>query len=216
MRIVLADDQSLLRESLAEALRARGHEIAGQAGSGEALLPLALDPTVDIVVADIRMPPTHTLEGLEAAAEIRRRRPAMPVLLLSHHVETAIAVDLVRDDPRGLGYLLKDRVSHMDAFEQTLERLVDGETVIDPEVIARLLGRPRAHGPLDELTSRERQVLAAMAQGRSNRAIAHELGIEEKTVEYHVSQILGKLGIEANAADHRRVLAVLAWLREAR
>ena len=138
------------------------------------------------------MPPSHTVEGLEAAATIRATWPHVALLLLSHHVETAIAVDLLREDPRGLGYLLKDRVSRIDTLVDALDRLAAGGVVIDPEIVSRLLGRRRAHDPMDELTAREREVLALMAEGRSNLGIAARLGIEDKTVEYHVTQILGQ------------------------
>jgi DNA-binding NarL/FixJ family response regulator len=215
MKVVLADDQDLLRESMAEALGGRGIAVLGQAADVPSLLALVERSRPDAAVVDIRMPPSHTSEGLEAAVAIRHDHPGTAVLLLSHHVETSIAVDLLRDDPAGLGYLLKDRVSRIGTLVEALERLVAGGTVVDPEVVGRLLGRPRVKGPLDELTPRERDVLAAMAEGRSNRGIAEQLGIEEKTVEYHVTQIMGKLGIEGSAADHRRVLAVLTWLRVA-
>ena len=204
MRVVLADDQALLRESLAEALVARGIDVVGQAQDVAGLLALVDRERPDLAIIDIRMPPSHTVEGLEAASTIRARWPAVALLLLSHHVETSIAVDLLRDDPRSIGYLLKDRVTRIDILIDALHRLVAGGVVIDPEIIARLLGRRRAHDPLDELTGREREVLGAMAEGRSNRGIAEQLGIEDKTVEYHVTQILGKLGIESVGADHRR------------
>jgi DNA-binding NarL/FixJ family response regulator len=213
MKVVLADDQALLRESLAEALAARNFEVAGQAGDVSGLLELIERTQPDVAIVDIRMPPSHRLEGLEAATTIRATWPRVAVLLLSHHVETAIAVDLLRDDPGGLGYLLKDRVARIDVLVDAIERVAAGGVVIDPEIVSRLLGRRRAHDPLDELTTRERDVLAEMAAGRSNRGIASRLGIEDKTVEYHVTQILGKLGIEPVGADHRRVLAVIMWLR---
>ena len=213
MRVALADDQALLRESLAEALIARGIEVVGQADDVPGLLALVERTQPDVAIVDIRMPPTHTVEGLEAASTIRATWPDVALLLLSHHVETAIAVDLLRDDPRGLGYLLKDRVTRIDVLVEAIERLAAGGVVIDPGIVSRLLGRRRTHDPLDELTPREREVLAEMAEGRSNRGIAERLGIEEKTVEYHVTQILGKLGIEPVGADHRRVLAVIMWLR---
>lgn len=213
MRVVLADDQALLRESLAEALAARGIDVVGQAGDVPGLLALVEKSRPDIAIVDIRMPPSHAVEGLEAALAIRRSWPDVAILLLSHHVETAIAVDLLRDDPGGLGYLLKDRVTRIDVLVDALERLAAGGVVIDPGIVSRLLGRRRAHDPLDELTTRERHVLAEMAEGRSNKGIAARLGIEEKTVEYHVTQILGKLGIEPVGADHRRVLAVIRWFR---
>ena len=213
MRVVLADDQALLRESLSEALAARGIDVAGQAQDVTGLIELVERTQPDVAIVDIRMPPSHTVEGLEAAAMIRSRWPDVGVLLLSHHAETAIAVDLLREHPAGLGYLLKDRVSRIDVLVDAIERIAAGGVVIDPEIVSRLLGRRRDHDPLDELTTREREVLAEMAEGRSNRGIAARLGIEDKTVEYHVTQILEKLGIEPVGADHRRVLAVITWLR---
>jgi DNA-binding NarL/FixJ family response regulator len=213
MKVAIADDQALLRASIAEALVARGIVVTGQAGDAGALLRLVDAMPPDVVILDIRMPPTHTTEGLEAAATLRTRTPRLGVLLLSHHVETSIAVDLLRDDPRGLGYILKDRVSRIDTLVDALTRIADGGTVVDPEIVSRLLGRRRDPGPIDELTPRERDVLGAMAEGRSNRGIAAQLGIDEKTVEYHTTQIFGKLGIEPDSNDHRRVLAVLSLLR---
>ena len=213
MRVVLADDQALLRESIAEALTARGIDVAGQAEDVPGLLEVVERTLPDVAIVDIRMPPAHRVEGLEATTTIRSRWPGVAVLLLSHHVETAIAVDLLRDNPGRLGYLLKDRVTRIDVLVDAIERLAAGGVVIDPGIVSRLLGRRRDHDPLDELTTRERDVLAQMAEGRSNRGIAARLGIEDKTVEYHVTQILGKLGIEPEGADHRRVLAVIMWLR---
>ena len=213
MRVVLADDQALLRESLAEALTARGIDVAGQAEDVPGLLEVVERTLPDVAIVDIRMPPAHRVEGLEATTTIRSRWPGVAVLLLSHLVETAIAVDLLRDNPGRLGYLLKDRVTRIDVLVDAIERLAAGGVVIDPGIVSRLLGRRRDHDPLDELTTRERDVLAQMAEGRSNRGIAARLGIEDKTVEYHVTQILGKLGIEPEGADHRRVLAVIMWLR---
>ena len=214
MRVVIADDHALLRESLADALSARGFDVVGRAGDPDALLRLVEATRPDVAVIDIRMPPTFTDEGLRAAIAIRAMDPRPAVLVLSNHVETSIAVDLLRDEPRGMGYLLKDRVTRIDTLAEALERLHAGGSVVDPDVVARLLGRPREHRQLDELTPRELAVLGAMAEGRSNRGIAEHLGIESKTVEYHVTQILGKLAIEPAGGDHRRVLAVLAWLRD--
>jgi DNA-binding NarL/FixJ family response regulator len=213
MRVLLVDDQALLRTSLAEALAARGLEVVGQAGDGERALEEVERLRPDVVVMDIRMPPGYTTEGLAATAEIRRRLPGTAVMILSHHVETAIAMELIAGDPVGVGYLLKDRVTHVGAFVASLERLLEGDSVIDPEVVGRLLGRARTRDRLADLTPREREVLAAMANGRSNRGIAEDLAIEERTVEHHVSQTLAKLGIEPDEHGHRRVLAVLTWLR---
>ena len=165
-RVVLADDAALLRDALAIGLRAAGFDVVGQAADVEALLRLVDASAPDVVVVDVRMPPTHTTEGLEAAREIRRRHPGIAILVLSQYVETRYAVDLVRDDPRGIGYLLKDRVARLDDLADAVHRVEAGGSVIDPEVVARLLGRPRRHSPLDELTTREREILTLMAEGR--------------------------------------------------
>jgi serine/threonine-protein kinase len=214
IRIVLADDAVLLREALAGALAAAGFEVVGQAGDVAELLPLVDRVRPDLVVLDVRMPPTHTTEGLEAARRLRADHPGIAILVLSQYVETRHAVDLLREDPSGIGYLLKDRVTRVADLADAVRRVAAGGSVIDPDVVARLLGRPRRHSPLDELTPREREILELMAQGRSNQAIATLLGLELKTVEGHVRAIFGKLGLEPAAEDHRRVLAVLAWLRE--
>jgi DNA-binding NarL/FixJ family response regulator len=159
------------------------------------------------------MPPTHTTEGLEAARRIRADHPAIAILVLSQYVETRYAVDLIRDDPAGVGYLLKERVMRLEDLTDAVRRVAAGGSVIDPEVVARLLGRRRSHSPLDELTSREREILALMAEGRSNAAIAERLTLEVRTVEGHVRTIFSKLNLEPTFEDHRRVLAVLAYLR---
>jgi DNA-binding NarL/FixJ family response regulator len=213
MRIALADDAGLLREALASALASAGFEVVGQAGDAEGLLRIVDAESPDVVVLDVRMPPTHTTEGLEAARAIRARHPGMAILVLSQYVETRYAVDLLREDPSGVGYLLKDRVTKVADLAEAVRRVASGGSVIDPEVVARLLGRPRAHSPLDELTPREREILGLMAEGRSNQAIAERLTLEVKTVEGHVRAIFSKLGLEPAAEDHRRVLAVLAYLR---
>jgi len=213
MRIALADDADLLREALASALASAGFEVVGQAGDAEGLLRIVDAESPDVVVLDVRMPPTHTTEGLEAARAIRARHPRMAILVLSQYVETRYAVDLLREDPSGVGYLLKDRVTKVADLAEAVRRVASGGSVIDPEVVARLLGRPRAHSPLDELTPREREILGLMAEGRSNQAIAERLTLEVKTVEGHVRAIFSKLGLEPAAEDHRRVLAVLAYLR---
>lgn len=212
--VVMADDAVLLREALASALAAAGFEVLGQAADADELLPLVDRHLPDVVVLDVRMPPTHTTEGLEAAQRIRDAQPDIGILVLSQYVETRYAVDLLRSDPAGIGYLLKERVSRVEQLADAVRRVHAGESVIDPEVVARLLGRPRQPGPLDELTPRERDVLALMAEGRSNRGIADALVLDGKTVEGHVSNIFGKLQLEPATEDHRRVLAVLAYLRE--
>ncbi len=216
MRVILGEDSDLLRESLAGALTQQGVEVVGLASREDQLVELVERVVPDAAIIDIRMPPTQTVEGLRAAEAIRARRPGFPVLLLSHHVEGGIALQLLRDDPAGIGYLLKDRVTRVDQLVSALERLVAGGSVIDPEIVSRLIGRRRPPGPLDELTPRERDVLRLMAEGRSNRGIAQDLGLEEKTVEHHVGQVFSKLGLEPGPHAHRRVLAVLTWLNEPR
>jgi DNA-binding NarL/FixJ family response regulator len=213
VRIVLADDAILLREALAGALAAAGFQVVGQAADVPGLLALVEREMPDVVVVDVRMPPSHTTEGLEAARQIRSTHPGIAILVLSQYVETRYAVDLLREDPAGIGYLLKDRVTRVADLADAVRRVAAGGSVIDPEVVARLLGRRRGHSPLDELTSREREILALMAEGRSNQAIADRLVVELKTVEGHVRAIFSKLGLEPTAEDHRRVLAVLAYLR---
>lgn len=213
MRLILADDAALFREALAAALAEAGFEIAGQAGDADGLLRLASKVRPDVAVIDVRMPPTRTTEGLDAALAIRERDPSIGLMILSQDVETRHVLRLLRDSPQGIGYLLKDRVGNLAAFVDAIERIAAGGSVVDPEVVATLLGRGRPPGPLDELTPRERDVLELMAEGRSNRAIGERLGLTEKTVEGHVRVILSKLALEPDADDHRRVLAVLTWLR---
>jgi DNA-binding NarL/FixJ family response regulator len=213
IRIVLADDAVLLREALAAALAASGFEVVGQAVNVPGLLALVDRELPDVAVVDIRMPPTHTTEGLEAARRIRAKHPKIAILVLSQYVETRYAVDLIRDDPAGVGYLLKERVTRLRDLTDAVRRVAAGGSVIDPEVVARLLGRRRSHSPLDELTPREREILALMAEGRSNAAIAERLTLDLRTVEGHVRAIFSKLGLEPTTEDHRRVLAVLAYLR---
>lgn len=213
MRIVLADDAALFREALASALRGAGHEVVGEAGDATALVELVRQSKPDVVILDVRMPPTRTTEGLDAAVEIRRALPRVGILILSQDVQTQHVIRLLRDSPEGIGYLLKDRVSRLTDFFEALERVGAGGFVVDPEVVSTLFGRRRAAGPLDELTPRERDVLREMAEGRSNLAIAERLGLTERTVEANVRVILSKLGLEPDAGQHRRVLAVLVWLR---
>jgi DNA-binding NarL/FixJ family response regulator len=211
-RIVLADDAVLLREALAAGLQAAGFEVIGQAADVDGLLRLVEADLPDVVVVDVRMPPTHTTEGLEAARTLRSRHPRLGVLVLSQYVETRYAVELIREDPAGIGYLLKDRVTRLEDLADAVRRVAGGGSVIDPEVVARLLGRPRRHSPLDELTPREREILGLMAEGRSNQGIADRLVLELKTIEGHVRQIFSKLDLEPSGEDHRRVLAVLRYL----
>ena len=213
MRVILADDAVLFREGMARILTDAGWEVTGQAGTGPELLDLVrLDPP-DAAVIDIRMPPDHSTEGMAAAAEVRRLAPDVGLLLLSQHVETHVAVELMTDLRHGVGYLLKDRVSDLDRFAGDLRRVANGDCVIDPELVARLVAKQRQLDPLATLTERERSVLALMAQGRSNLAMSTELCLSAKTVEAHVRSIFTKLNLAPDASDHRRVLAVLAFLR---
>ncbi len=213
LRIVLADDAVLLREALAAALSAAGFVVVGQAGDVDGLLQLVGQHDPQVVIVDVRMPPTFTTEGLQAARRLREERPALGILVLSQYVETRHAVDLIRDDPSGIGYLLKDRVVRVEDIADAVRRVAGGGSVIDPEVVGRLLGRAREHSPLDELTRREREILGLMAEGRSNAGIAESLVLDPKTIEGHVSQIFGKLGLERETQDNRRVLAVIEYLR---
>jgi len=213
MRVVIAEDSALFREGLARLLEGAGLEVAGRAADGRELLRLVEAQVPDIVVTDIRMPPTHTIEGLEAAAEIRDRHPEMAVLLLSQYVETTHALKLLERGGDGVGYLLKDRVSDVRQFVDAVRRVAAGGSVIDPEVVSQLFARKRRKDLVDELTERERETLRLMAEGRSNSAIASSLHMSEKTVEGHVRSIFSKLQLEPAAEDHRRVLAVLTYLK---
>ena len=212
-RVVVADDAVLFREGLVRILEGAGMTVVAQAGDRDALVAAVADARPDAVVTDIRMPPTGTTEGLDAAIEIRAARAGAPVMVLSQYVETRHVARLLEDGAGGVGYLLKDRVADGQEFVDALERLVAGGSVIDPEVIARLMRRGRNERELDRLTEREREILAAMAEGRSNGAIGRDLHLSPKTVETHVGAIFSKLGLEPAADDHRRVLAVLAYLR---
>ncbi len=214
IRVALADDSVLLREALGAALAAAGFDVVGQASTADEIVGVVAATRPDVVVLDVRMPPTHTTEGLEAARIIRDRWPHTAILVLSQYVETRYAVDLVRENPAGIGYLLKDRVTRIGDLADAVRRVAVGGSVIDPDVVARLLGRRRRQSPIDELTRREREILGLMAEGRSNQGIADRLALEVKTVEGHVGQIFGKLGLEPQLEDHRRVLAVLTFLRQ--
>ena len=213
MRVVIADDSLLLREGVARLLVEAGFEVVGQAGDAEELLSEVAEKEPDVAIVDIRMPPTHTDEGLQAARQLRRRHPELGVIVLSQYVRPSYAFELLADDARGVGYLLKDRISDLHDLADAVERVGRGGSVLDPSVVAQLVGRRRqGHDPIDDLSEREREVLALMAEGRSNRAIAERLFITERTVEKHVRSILGKLQIAESQDDHRRVLAVLAYL----
>jgi DNA-binding NarL/FixJ family response regulator len=213
LRVVIADDAVLLREGLSRLLTEAGLVVAGTAGNGAQLLRLAGALRPDVVLADIRMPPTQTTEGLEAAVQIRRQWPGTAVVVLSQHVETGHLFELLADDPRGVGYVLKERVADVAQFTDAIRRVAAGESVIDPEVVSRLVARPRRDSPLQTLTERELAVLAQMAEGRSNHAIASQLHMSAKTVETHIGSVLAKLGLPPAPEDHRRVLAVLTYLR---
>jgi DNA-binding NarL/FixJ family response regulator len=213
MRIALADDSLLFREGLARLLAEGGFEIAGQATDAPSLLALVDAEAPDIAIVDIRMPPEHRDEGLVAVRAIKDRHPGTGVLVLSQYVEVHYALTLVEDRPRGAGYLLKDRVEDLREFTTSVRRVASGEVVVDPSVVTLLVSRARKSDPFDELTAREREVLRLMAEGRSNRAISSQLFLTERTVESHVRSIFLKLGLQPTADDHRRVLAVLNYLR---
>jgi DNA-binding NarL/FixJ family response regulator len=213
MRLILADDSVLFREGMALVLERAGMEVVGRAGDAGELLALAERERPDVAIVDIRMPPGHSTEGLVAARDLRSSRPDIGILILSQYVETRHVIGLLGDAPEGLGYLLKDRVADVDHFTEAVRRVAAGGTVIEPELVAQLLGRPRRRGPLDELTTREREVLALMAEGLSNHAICERLVLSPKTIEAHVRGVLGKLAIDAGPDHHRRVVAVLAYLR---
>jgi DNA-binding NarL/FixJ family response regulator len=210
---VIADDSLLLREGVTRLLAEAGFEVVGQAGDADELLREVQEKSPDVAIVDIRMPPTHTDEGLRAARELRARHPKLGVLVLSQFVRPSYAFELLADDASGVGYLLKDRVSDLDELADAVKRVGEGGSVLDPSVVSQLVGRRRpGHDPIDDLSDREREVLALMAEGRSNRAIAERLFIAERTVEKHVNSILTKLRISGSQDDHRRVLAVLAYL----
>lgn len=210
-RVVLADDDVLLREGLASLLERSGYEVVGQCGEATTLVNLVAEHRPELAVVDIRMPPKHGTEGLDAAKYIREKFPATAVLLLSAYIEVEQAMDLLAAG-RGSGYLLKSRVTDVDDFLDTVERILKGGSVVDPALVSELVAARRAHDPLDELTGREREVLALMAEGRSNAGIARRLYLSEGTVEKHVHSILAKLLIPETEDDHRRVLAVVAFL----
>ncbi len=217
MRIVIAEDAAVIRAGLSEVLADRGHEVVAAVGDAEALKAAVAEHRLDIAVVDVRMPPTHTDEGLRAAVAIRERHPGFPVLVFSQYVETSYAAELLgvsaQRNAAGVGYLLKDRVADVNEFLDVLARVARGGTVLDPEVISRLLRASRQADALGNLTAREREVLALMAEGRSNNAIAAMLVISERAVEKHIGNIFSKLGLPPSDADHRRVLAVLRYLQ---
>ena len=212
MRVVLAEDSLLLRAGVARLLEDAGMEVVGQAGDLDDLLRKVRTHKPDVAIIDIKMPPTHTDEGLKAALIIRSELPRTAVLVLSQYVERQYAAELLGENAEGVGYLLKDRVADVDRFIDTIRRVADGGSALDPAVVSQMFARRPAAG-LDELTPRERDVLTLMAEGRSNHSIAAELVVTERAVEKHVTNIFGKLNISATADDHRRVLAVLAYLK---
>ena len=213
MRVVVADDSVLLREGVTRLLAEHDFEVVAQAGDADDLLRKVGAHRPDVAVVDIRMPPTNTDDGLRAALRIRADHPATGVVVLSAYIEEAYALDLVSASAAGLGYLLKDRISDVDTFVEAVRRVADGGSALDPEVVSRLVGRHRRDDPLAELTPREREVLALMAEGRSNAAVAERLVVTERAVEKHVTSIFSKLDLAPTAEDHRRVLAVLTFLR---
>jgi DNA-binding NarL/FixJ family response regulator len=213
VRVVVADDSVLMREGIVRLLEEAGHEVVAQAGDADDLTRKVRAHKPDVAVIDIRMPPTNTDDGLRAALELRAELPDTGVLVLSQYVEEGYAVDLLSEGGAGVGYLLKDRVGEVRLFTDAVERVAAGGSALDPEVVSHMLQRKRSDDPLAEITPREREVLELMAEGRSNRAIAEQLVVTERAVEKHVTSIFGKLRLPASAEDHRRVLAVLTYLR---
>jgi len=213
VRVVIAEDSVLLREGVARILADSGFEVVGQAGTADELMLKVRSYSPDVAIVDIRMPPTHTDEGLQAAHEIREKHPGVGVLVLSQYIEPAYAMELLAESAEGVGYLLKDRISDVQEFSDAVRRVADGGSALDPQIVSQLVGRRRGDDPLGELTPREREVLGLMAEGRSNQGIAERLVVTERAVEKHVTSIFSKLKLPAATADHRRVLAVLAYLK---
>jgi DNA-binding NarL/FixJ family response regulator len=213
LQVVIGEDDVLLREGLTRLLTEGGFEVVAQAGDADALLRKALAHRPDVVIADVQMPPGRGDDGLRAALELRRQRPEVGVLVLSQYYEEEYALDLISDRPEGVGYLLKERVGDVETFLQSVSRVAAGGSALDPEVVGRMLGRRRASGPLDRLSPREREVIALMAEGKSNSGIAEALVVTDAAVEKHVTAIFQKLELGPTPTEHRRVLAVLAYLR---
>jgi DNA-binding NarL/FixJ family response regulator len=213
MRVVIGEDQALLRQGIVRLLEDAGFEVAGEAGDAVDLLRKVSAHKPDVAIVDVQMPPGNTDDGLRAAIEIRSRQPEVGVLVLSQHADERYAIDLIGESAEGVGYLLKDRVADFAAFADAVRRVGEGGSALDPDVVARMLGRRRREDPLDALTPREREVLELMGQGRSNRGIAETLVVSQAAVEKHVTNIFSKLGIAHAPEDHRRVVAVLTFLR---
>jgi DNA-binding NarL/FixJ family response regulator len=213
VRVVIAEDSVLLREGIVRLLQDAGLDVVAQTGTAEDILLKVRSYSPDVVIVDIRMPPTHTDEGLRAAQEVREQFPGVGVLVLSQYVEPAYAMELLADSAEGVGYLLKDRISDVGEFAAAVRRVGEGGSALDPAIVSQLVGRRRRDDPVDTLTAREREVLELMAEGRSNQGIAERLVVTERAVEKHVTSIFGKLRLPQAAEDHRRVLAVLAFLR---
>ena len=213
LRVVIAEDSVLMREGIASLLEGAGFEIVGKSSTADDLLLKVRSYKPHVAIVDIRMPPNHTDEGLVAAKEIREQHPEVGVLVLSQYVEPSYAMELIADDAEGVGYLLKDRIPDVDEFRSSVRRVAEGGSALDPAIVTQLVGRRRSDDPVETLTPREREVLELMAEGRSNQSIAQKLVVTERAVEKHVTSIFGKLRLPATAEDHRRVLAVLAFLR---
>jgi DNA-binding NarL/FixJ family response regulator len=216
LRVVIADDHALLLQGLASMLEAHGFDVVAQAGDADDLIRKVRAHRPDVAVIDVRMPPTNTDDGLRAAVAIRLAQPEVGVLVLSQYVEAAYALELIGHDARGVGYLLKDRIADFDEFAGALRRVAAGGSVLDPEVVRWMLGRSRDASPLAGLTAREREVLALLAEGCSNQGVARRIAVSERAVEKHVTSILSKLGLPSEPEAHRRVMAVLAYLEDAR
>ena len=213
MRVVIAEDMALLRAGLAQLLTAAGIEVVGEAGDAEALLALVAAYAPDVALVDIKLPPTHTDEGLRAAVRIRQEHPSTAALLLSSYLDVRYASDLLETGAGACGYLLKERVAHPDILEDALRRVSEGQCVLDPAVVTQLMNRNRVEGPLDDLTAREREILDLMAQGHSNARIGSLLGLSQRTVESHVRNLFVHLGLEDTRDSSRRVLAVLTYIK---
>jgi len=216
VRVVIGEDDVLLREGISRLLTEAGFEVVAQAGDAEEFLRRSLGNRPDVVVVDIQMPPGNEEDGLRAAYELRRQRPETGILVLSQYFEEHYAVDLIGEHPEGVGYLLKERVGDVEVFVDAVRRVASGGSALDPEVVARIMGRRRGEGPLDRLSPRERDVLAQLAEGKSNHGIAESLFVTDAAVEKHVTNIFSKLGLDATPTAHRRVLAALTYLRGTR